>query len=149
MLQVSIWNVRITIHMVEKILSVLLNPLEVLELWVHKNHFTTFGRSDDFIDVKNHSTYIEEHQVVNEQISHDQTFFQDTKTSIKEYITMEIGHSVDYQHVHTLFFVYLFVCFGSLSSVKRKYILVCSFCSGDKLWTHDWCVFGKKNAKVS
>lgn len=89
---------------------------------VHKNHFTTFGCCDDFIHVKNHSTYIEEHQVVNEQISHDPTFWQDPKT---KYQRIHYDGNRTFSRLPTCSYSFLFFCvFCFVFSICKKKIYI-------------------------
>lgn len=106
-IRVSIWNVRMSINTVKEILSIWLSHLKLISrvrIWwwkVFHGHITwLFWFYSCEIPFHIHRRTL---GGVNEQISHDQTFLQDTKTSIKVYITMEIGHSVDYQHVRKVF----------------------------------------------
>lgn len=83
------------------------SPAPRVRIWQIENYFTgpEHGRLSGFIHVKYHSTDIEEHQVesmnryhmVNKQ-------FCKIQRQVPKYSTMETEHSIDYQHVRTVFF---------------------------------------------
>lgn len=74
--------------------------------WFH-GHIT--WSLHDFIHVKYHSTDIEEEHRVESMNRYHMVnkHFCKIQRQVSKYSTMEIGHSVDYQHVHTVVFFHL------------------------------------------